>query len=184
MNLPRIGTSLLVPIVLFTAALIPRPADAGLSEATDAVGIWTSGGLSDNSSVPATPDLWAGQSVVALDGADAAEGRLDGSSGVEAWMESTFTGPSTLYFSYRVKDFSGDDPGFSNNGFFLSVDGVKSLISPDTGHINTDTGWQEGSASIPAGEHIVRWTLAYYGAVAGCGPMSIKCGPATTPDPG
>ena len=121
----------------------------GLLQATDFNAAWTSG----SGPFLSGPGYWIGQSAVTLDGVDAAEGRLGDRDRPETWMQATVPGPATLYFSYRVKDFS--NASSLTAGFFLD----STLISPHTGFYNSDTGWREFLAVIPPGGQTVRWRL-------------------------
>jgi hypothetical protein len=86
---------------------------------------------------------------------DAAEGRLDDGA-IESWIETTVTGPLTLYFSYRIKDLS---PLAEAGEFSVVVDDTSKVLSLSPGYVVADTGWQEGQVEIPAGPHNVRWKL-------------------------
>jgi hypothetical protein len=99
---------------------------------------------------------WIDQTATTLDGVDAAEGRVDGMGASETWLATTVTGPTTLYYSYRVKNFTGPYSG----RFALVVGETTTLISPATA-ADQDTGWREAQAVIPEGSHTVRWSLYY-----------------------
>lgn len=130
---------------------------AGLSEATDFNGPWSSKSGTYPSGSPGNPDFWEDQSEVSIDGEDAVAGRV--TSGVErSWIETTVTGPTTLHFTYRANNLAG---GSGIGEFRVEVGEEKTVLSESTGFFGFDTGWIESSVEIPEGAQTVRWLLYF-----------------------
>lgn len=113
-------------------------AGAALGDAVDLPGqIWQTGGNAN----------WLSISDVTFDGIDAARsGAITNKQ--ESWIQSTFTGPGIVSFKWKVSS----EPTFDT--LSVSVDGAKSSS------ISGSTAWLNGSATIEAGPHVVRWTYA------------------------
>jgi hypothetical protein len=142
-------------LVLAVALLTGPRVFADLAEATDFNGVWTEGG-----GQPVKSGFWEGQASTTLDGVDAVKGRMGGRSAPATWMQTTVTGPTTLFFSYRVIDAFGPIGG---QGFSVSVGGTSSVLTPSHPAFDAtqDTGWSESSAVIPDGPQAVRWQVWY-----------------------
>jgi M6 family metalloprotease-like protein len=87
---------------------------------------------------------WYRQTDVSFDGTDAAENAItpDGGSTI---METTFAGPGTVSFAWKVSSEEGYD--------FLrfSVDGT------EVGSITGEVEWTVFSRALSAGTHVLRW---------------------------
>jgi hypothetical protein len=116
-----------------------------LGDAVDANSLsWTTGGDAN----------WFRQTATMHDGVDAAcSGDIGDSQ--QSWVETTVTGPGTLYFWWRVSSESACD--------YLKFlyDGYE-----QTGIISGESGWQQPSWNIPAGTHSVRWVYTKDGSVS------------------
>jgi hypothetical protein len=135
------------------AGLDLQPVAAGLAEATDFAVPWTSSSYSFYAPNFSSSEFWVDQSVVSLDGVDAAEGRVRYSDAEDSWMTATVNGPTTLYFSYRA-----ESTGSSYGGTF-SVTSLGTLISfPGPGQSFT-MGWKEAAVVIPAGRSTISWQI-------------------------
>jgi hypothetical protein len=146
--------------VLAAGGLLVSPCHAGLSEATDFDGPWSTAGIQyDAGQPPSTGVYWVERYDTALDGTDAVEGTLGGTDAVQSWVETQVTGPATLYFSYRVQD----DPATSYDCVLEVMVGVQStvLYRRQLGEVlsTTDTGWRETSVAVASGTQTVRWQL-------------------------
>lgn len=150
-------------LYLCLASFVSGAEDVQLREATDFDGPWTKGSFDSMGNLGAGP--WTDQTDATADGVDAVVGSLGGLGAVESWIETTVTGPAVLYFSYRVKNFTGSYEG----GFHVTVGDSDRRLTASTGHTNIDTGWKEASVLVPAGTHNVRWKLAY---LRGASPVS------------
>ena len=64
-----------------------------------------------------------------------------------AWIETTITGPDTLHFFWKRRDYAAPE------AFQLLLDGVPvpGLVAP--------IAWQSASVVIPTGEHTLRWVV-------------------------
>lgn len=143
--------SLLTCLIL--SVLVLPEVRAGLAEATDNDLAWTTG--SSSSYEPGSrEDLWVEEPGAGVGGEDdVAVGRLGGTSAETSWMFTSITGPTTLYYSYRVEELVSSYGGTFNGpgGVQVSVDGGSSEI--------ITTGWKEVAVSLPAGVHTARWQL-------------------------
>jgi uncharacterized delta-60 repeat protein len=106
--------------------------------------VWATGG-----SAP-----WFAQTATTHDGVDAAQ-----SGGIthnqQSWLETTVSGPGTLSFWWKVSSESGYD----YLEFYL--DGVL-----QSGRISGTADWQQGTCSIAAGTHTLRWRYSKDGSVS------------------
>jgi hypothetical protein len=139
---------------------------AGLAEATDHARPWTTGSFS--SYQPGTShELWVDQQALSLDGVDAARGRLAGIQAEISWMETTVTGPGTLYFSYKVEGFASSFPGTFK--LILAGNQETLLQSVEGGEWEPiTTGWKEAAIPIGSGTVTARWQLeAFRGSLGG-----------------
>lgn len=93
--------------------------------------------------------LWFGQTGITHDAQDAARSGPIGDD-EQSWIETTFTGPGTLSFWWRV---SSDD-SVSYDWLELTVDGNY------YDEIAGDSGWNSYEINFAPGSHTVRWT--YY----------------------
>lgn len=122
------------------ATLFGGPTGPAIPDAVDATGLaWSIGGDA----------LWFGQTGVTHDNIDAARSGPIGDN-EQSWIETTFTGPGTLNFWWRV---SSDD-SFGYDWLELTVDGGY------FDEIAGDSGWNSYEIIFGPGSHTVRWT--YY----------------------
>jgi hypothetical protein len=158
---------------------------AGLSEATDFDGPWTTAGTSyvsgPSGPLPSTGIYWVEQSAITLDGTDAVEGRLGSIDGVQTWMETEVTGPATLYFSYRVRNFNESVMNI-HGSFVVRAGGMQILMIPSDVN-GLDTGWREATAVIPAGPQKVQWNLSYFRGQSGVSVFIDQVWTSTDPRP-
>jgi hypothetical protein len=97
---------------------------------------------------------WGHQTAETHDGVDAASSGITGDS-QESTMQTTVTGPGTLYFQWRV-----DSEEFAD---------ILTVSVPDTAEtyeISGNTAWGEEWVTIPAGAHTVIWRYAKDGSDA------------------
>lgn len=140
-----------------------------LSAGSDWAGPWTTRGYFDSPIGEFNDGSWVNQTTESLDGQDAVGGTLSTESQITT-METTMTGPATLYFSCRVKNFSGSYPSHQNPGFFLHVNDVKTTITLPTLRSEVDSQWYESAVSLPAGQNSVKWELGYF---RGATPVNV-----------
>lgn len=146
--------------IAFASACFMPAAQAGLSQATDFDGPWTTEGTSYLGG-PSSGTYWVEQSAVSLDGTDAVEGRLGGLDGDSTWIETKVEGPAVLYYSYRVKDFTAFYSTITGS-FVVQVGSTPTLTIPSTGASRLDSGWREAAVAIPPGLQTVQWKLQYF----------------------
>lgn len=99
---------------------------------------WTSGG-----SAP-----WTGQSATRHDGRDAGMSGPAGNGGT-SWVETSVTGPGVLSFRWKVSSEAAAD--------LLSFS-VDAASHPSVPAISGEVGWAWRILSIPAGNHVLRWS--------------------------
>lgn len=87
---------------------------------------------------------WYGQTQISHDGQDAGASGTIGHLG-ETWVQTTFTGPGTVSFWWKVSSEAGWD--------YLRalVDGAEQA------RISGETGWEQRSVPITVGVHTLRW---------------------------
>ena len=166
------------------AGLFVSPAHAGLSEATDFDGLWSTAGIQYGiGELPSTGVYWVERSETTLDGTDAVEGTLGGFDAVQSWIETEMTGPATMYFSYRVQD----DPATSYDCVLEVMVGAQStvLYARPLGQALTtaDTGWREASVTLAAGSQTVRWRLVSNRGRSGVRVFLDQVWPSSDPRP-
>ena len=90
---------------------------------------------------------WVGQIATSYDGVDAAQsgGIYDDETST---LQTTVTGPGTLRFWWKVSSEEDYD------WLLFSIDGVVQ------DSISGEQGWEQKEISIPAGEHVLRWTYS------------------------
>jgi len=90
------------------------------------------------------------------DGEDAvwANSFTPGDANQTAWIETTVTGPDTLHFFWKRRDYAAPED------FQLLLDGapVPGLVAP--------VSWQGASVVIPPGEHVLRWVVTAGGVTS------------------
>lgn len=119
------------------ATLFGSAPSIAIPDAVDAPGLaWSIGGDA----------LWFGQSGITHDSQDAARSGPIGNDQI-SWIETTFTGPGTLSFWWRV---SSDD-NFSYDWLQLNVDNAY------YDEIAGDSGWNSYEIVFGPGNHTVRW---------------------------
>ena len=96
--------------------------------------LWTTGGEAP----------WVAQTDTTQDGEDAAaSGRIDNSQ--STWVQTTVTGPGTLFFWWKVSsEYHYDFLQFLYEGYLQD-------------EISGDEDWQQSGWTIPAGTHTLRW---------------------------
>ncbi|MBI4712424.1 MAG: fibronectin type III domain-containing protein [Planctomycetes bacterium] len=110
-------------------------ADITIAEAVDNITpTWTSGGSAN----------WFGQALTSYSGGDAARsGYINHSQ--SSYFETTFTGPGTLTFWWKVSSSSSDY-------LYFYIDGVSQ------NSISGSSAWAQKTYNIASGSHTVRWT--------------------------
>ena len=151
-------------ICIASSALSTTKLQAGLAEATDFDGPWTHGTAAGPAT--GTNSLFWRQTTspsYTLDGIDAVMGSLGGGNDGRSWMETTVTGPATLYFSYRIEDMRSDygaslslmvDGSFQQRLAYVETLGASRPQTPKAWQ------WQEVALPLEAGSHTVRWEWA------------------------
>lgn len=101
---------------------------------------------------------WLAQTDITFDGLDAAASGPLGDGG-ETYIQTILTGPGNVSFRWKI------NLPVESGKLRLSVSGINPT------EITGDSGWAEGTAYVPPGDQIVRWTFI----------RTVPAGPA--PDP-
>ncbi len=90
---------------------------------------------------------WTGQDIVTHDGVDAAQsGSIPDAA--SSTLQTTISGPGSLSFWWKVSSEADHDD------LRFYIDGVEQM------RISGETGWQQRTASIASGAHVLKWTYS------------------------
>ncbi|MEN3944230.1 putative Ig domain-containing protein [Prosthecobacter sp. SYSU 5D2] len=111
-----------------------------IGQALNAPGlVWTRGGNS----------FWFDQTEVSFADGTAAQTGANG----ETWMETTLTGPGTLFFKWKTVD------AWQLDRLSVTLDGEETGTVPS---LRGTTEWETVAMEIPPGTHTVRWSYGLY----------------------
>jgi hypothetical protein len=132
------STSTTTTTTTSSTTTVPKPPVGGALEQPGL--IWARGGAA----------AWYGQSTVSHDGMDAARSGTIGHN-QDSWMQTVFTGPTTIGFFWKTSSEVNDT-------LILTIDGVEKL------KVGGERDWTWMGTYLEGGSHTLRWTYVKNGS--------------------